>query len=223
MKPAAAALIAAGAGALALLAARQVQAAPAADGADTADPSRWSLADYFGAATAGIAPSPDTSSAAAQNLAAFLMTIRRYESSTDARAYSMLYGRTQWTGPTTAHPAELGWAGVKLPADMCRRAGFSAGCVSTAAGAYQIIKPTWQRIARKLGLADFSARSQDLAAIGLLDESGALDAVRAGRFDLALGKVAHLWASMPGNTRGQASTSLAQWRVTYQQQGGRLA
>ena len=42
--------------------------------------------------------------------------------------------------------------------------GDHKGNVSTAAGAYQIIKATWDRVKNKLGLPDFSPESQDMAA-----------------------------------------------------------
>jgi muramidase (phage lysozyme) len=85
--------------------------------------------------------------------------------------------------------------------------------VSTAAGAYQIIKPTWERVrqAKWWGpyLPDFSPASQDDAARRLLIERGALSHVRAGEFDTALVLAAPEWASLPGSKANQKPKSYA--------------
>jgi lysozyme len=75
--------------------------------------------------------------------------------------------------------------------------------VSTAAGAYQIIKPTWMRIKSRLGLMDFSPASQDMAAVELLREAGALDLIEAGDIEGAIKKSSRIWASLPGSTAQQ--------------------
>jgi len=72
------------------------------------------------------------------------------------------------------------------------------GLKSTAAGRYQFLYSTWCGLQKQLGLPDFSPASQDTAAIQLIRESGALDDVNAGRFDEAVAKCAHIWASLPG-------------------------
>ena len=51
---------------------------------------------------------------------------------------------------------------------------------STAAGAYQFINDTWNGAASALGLGDFSPRSQDMAAVWLLQKNGSLADVMAG-------------------------------------------
>ena len=45
---------------------------------------------------------------------------------------------------------------------------------TTAAGKYQFLKSTWDDAAQKMGLSDFGPRSQDLAAVHLLKQNGAL-------------------------------------------------
>lgn len=150
-------------------------------------------------------------------LKAFQYMIRSCENRdsryTDDDRYQMFYGNTRFLN-LDDHPVITGEKkGVPLPAAMCRAAGFSAGCVSTAAGAYQIIKPTWQR-ARKAGLwgaelPDFSRESQDEACRRLLIECGALPLIEAGDFAGAVRKASKLWASLPGSTAGQGAVSIA--------------
>ncbi len=153
-----------------------------------------------------------------ENLAAFLRMIRFAEhddgKAESGAAYFTFYGNSSFTG-TNDHPvATKEKRGVKLPDQMCINAGFSPGCVSTAAGAYQIILPTWRRV-RKSGewgpyLPDFSPASQDEAARRLLIENNALWLVEAGNIPAAIKRVAPIWASLPGNTAKQGGITLAQ-------------
>lgn len=143
---------------------------------------------------------------------AFLYMIQAAETSpslvASGDAYHTLYGGNMF-GSLADHPANLGWRGVTLPDSMCAAAGYGPGCVSTAAGAYQIIKPTWNRVRRKAAiwgdyLPDFSPASQDEAARRLLIECGALPLIQRGDFDGALRKASSLWASLPGSTARQS-------------------
>ncbi len=145
------------------------------------------------------------------NLAAFLYMIRRAEHNAhDAQtgnAYNVVYGGATFRNMAD-HPAITGeWSGKTLSDAMCARAGYGPGCVSTAAGAYQIIKPTWMRVRRPgawgAALTDFSAPAQDEAARRLLIEQNALDMVRAGDLAGAVYRVAPVWASLPGYSYGQ--------------------
>jgi muramidase (phage lysozyme) len=79
------------------------------------------------------------------------------------------------------------------------------GDKSTAAGEFQILARTWDEQRRKLGLQDFSPENQRRAAVGILRDIKALDAIVAGDFDAAKKKAASRWASIPGSTIG-AST-----------------
>lgn len=155
----------------------------------------------------GIAPlsSPDY-------VSAFLYMIKAAETSPHAvasgDAYRMLYGGNLFTS-FADHPANLGWRGVTLPDSMCAAAGYRPGCVSTAAGAGQIIQPTWNRVRRKAAiwgdyLPDFSPESQDEAMRRLLIERGALPFIERGDFDEALRRASAEWASLPGSTARQS-------------------
>lgn len=72
------------------------------------------------------------------------------------------------------------------------------GYDSSAAGAYQFLTPTWNEVAGKLGLSDFSPRSQDIAALALIDRRGALDEALAKGFTPEVShRLAPEWASLP--------------------------
>jgi lysozyme len=124
-------------------------------------------------------------------------------------AYSIFYGGSRFYD-FKDHPVVTGEKrGVPLPETVCKAAGLRAGCVSTAAGAYQIIRPTWIRLRDKYGLPDFGKDSQDAAAIYLLVESGAYDLLVAGDIEGAIKKASKIWASLPGNQYQQNPKSLA--------------
>lgn len=68
---------------------------------------------------------------------------------------------------------------------------------TTAAGRYQFLQGTWDDVAKKLNLPDFSPTSQDLAAIELIRRRGALQNVLDGDFEGAIAKLGNEWASLP--------------------------
>jgi muramidase (phage lysozyme) len=74
---------------------------------------------------------------------------------------------------------------------------------TTAAGRYQFLKGTWDGLARQLGLNDFSPRSQDLGAIALLAQNGALPYVLKGDYQTAVKKSGGTWASLPSSNYAQ--------------------
>ncbi len=125
--------------------------------------------------------------------------------------YRTFYGNTLFAD-LSDHPVITGEKqGVRLPEAMCRAAGIASGrCVSTAAGAYQFTRPTWNRLrAKSPRLVDFSPRAQDIAAARLLEEIGAVRALRAGDVHGAVALASRQWASLPGSTAEQGGKSLA--------------
>lgn len=160
---------------------------------------------------------------AGRNVAAFLGMIRSAEG-TDRNGldpYRVCYGYGHTIGNMRDHPAITGeWRGQRLPDTMCINAGFRPGCVSTAAGAYQIIRPTWVAMRDALKLPDFGPVSQDAAAIELIRRRGALADVRAGRLSDAVHKCRQEWASLPGNTAKQGQRSMGTLSAWFQQNGG---
>lgn len=146
---------------------------------------------------------------------AFLWMIGAAETSLDAMysgdAYGTFYGFTKFSD-FSDHPVITGEkVGVPLPDELCRRAGFKPGCVSTAAGFAQINVPTWRDV-RRAGpwgdaLTDFSPASQWEAARRVLIRSNAYDYVRAGDFENALRFASMRWASLKGSNSGQPQHS----------------
>lgn len=78
---------------------------------------------------------------------------------------------------------------------------------TTAAGRYQFLKGTWDRISKRYGLNDFSPKNQDLAAVALILGRGALGDVIKGDFTKAIGKLGDEWASLPSSNYAQPKKS----------------
>lgn len=156
---------------------------------------------------------PTASNDADRNVSAFLFTIRasehRYPDNVlNDAAYHIFYGGKRFYDMSD-HPAITGEvAPVPLSDTVCAASGLEPGCVSTAAGAYQFIRPTWKRLKNKLNLQDFSPGSQDLAAVQLLDDIGALSMVQSGDIQGALKKASKVWASLPGSSAQQNPKTL---------------
>lgn len=155
------------------------------------------------------------------NIAAFLATIRHSEG-TDKYPdpYAVCFAGKFTIIDFSNHPAVLGtWHGE--PLDFLGPA--YVGKKSTAAGAYQIIKPTWLSLKAKLTLPDFTAPSQDDAAVQLIKEAHALDLVFAGRIGDAITACRGIWASLPGSSANQPQKSFAELINVYGNSGGGFA
>ncbi len=141
------------------------------------------------------------------NVAAFLKMIRVGEGTSGANGYNIMF-----TGATfssfAAHPNQTHCAG-----SLC----------STAAGAYQFLKRTWDGCKSALDLPDFTPVSQDKAAIYLIRYRGAIELVKQGRFEEAVTKCNREWASLPGSPYGQPTRTMAQAREDYLNYGGTIA
>ncbi|MEG4322674.1 MULTISPECIES: glycoside hydrolase family 104 protein [unclassified Microcoleus] len=114
---------------------------------------------------------------------AFLDTIAAAEGTASPDGY-----RTQYTGTKfvsfSDHPREM----------RCGRRYGKKLC-SDAAGRYQFLSTTWDRFAKKFSLSDFSPQNQDLVAVELIREKGALEDIEAGRLESAVKKLAYIWPS----------------------------
>lgn len=133
-------------------------------------------------------------------VAAFLQVIRFCEGTLGDRGYQTIFGYRFFTS-FADHPRQ------RIP--------FGSG-YTTAAGAFQFIEGTWDDMAAKYSLPDFSPASQDAAAVGLLIRRGALDAIRVGDLDRALDLTNEEWASLPGSPYGQPTRTMAQVREQWQ-------
>jgi lysozyme len=159
------------------------------------------------------------------NQAAFCSMLSHSEG-TDRAAdpYRVVYGYEHTIVSLADHPAVTGeWKGARLPDQTCIAAGFSPGCVSTAAGRYQITKPTWVRLKGILRLANFGPEAQDDACLQLIKERGALDLVNSGAIAQAVRLCRSEWASLPGGTSGQPEQLLANLLTSFTGAGGVLA
>ena len=118
------------------------------------------------------------------NVQAFLKLIRYAEHYPDTSDdfYDTLYGGGRFTGYTT-HPntAVAKW-----------------GHTSTAAGAYQILYPTWAEAHKQGIVPDFTPASQDRLAFEKLRTRGALPAVCNGDLAAAFALLRNEWTSLPG-------------------------
>jgi muramidase (phage lysozyme) len=139
-----------------------------------------------------------------------LNTIRYAEGTPGEAGYQTMFGGGKFD-------TSKGW---KHPDKVISSGGYD----SAAAGAYQIMPGTWQGTSKALGLPDFSPKSQDLAALYLIDKKrGALNPFLKGeKFGTVLNKLAPEWAALPtsggGSYYGQPSKKLGDLYKYYEQQ-----
>ncbi|OOF53892.1 glycoside hydrolase family 24 protein [Rodentibacter genomosp. 2] len=77
--------------------------------------------------------------------------------------------------------------------------GKTGDGITTATGRYQFTKTTWDRLQKQFGFKDFGERSQDLAALALIAEKGAMQDILNGDIVKANYKLRNIWASLPDN------------------------
>lgn len=91
---------------------------------------------------------------------------------------------------------------------------------STAAGRYQLLEHWFDAYKKQLNLPDFSPSSQDAIALQQILECDAMDDIAAGRIEAAIGKCAHIWASLPGNHYGQHENAYSYLVNIFKNAGG---
>lgn len=155
-------------------------------------------------------PVPDTS-LADQNRAAFLDMIAYSEGTSGVNGYRTLFGGSLFAS-FDDHP--------RMYFDFTNSKGQKLK--TSAAGRYQFLIKTWDELARKLSLPDFSPASQDAACLELIRQRGALGDVEAGRVETAINKCAKTWASLPGAGYSQPERKLTSLLTAYQQSGGQI-
>jgi lysozyme len=129
------------------------------------------------------------------NVKAFLKLIRyaeHYPDTSDA-FYDTLYGGGRFSGYST-HP---------------NKAVTRWGHTSTAAGAYQILYPTWAEAKKRGIVSDFRPASQDLLATEKLRSRGALNAVCDGDLAAAFRLLRNEWTSLPGAKQTRMTFDIA--------------
>jgi muramidase (phage lysozyme) len=111
--------------------------------------------------------------------------------------------------------------------DFSTHPGPGFGGQTTAAGMYQINVPTWRDHGGKMGLTDFSPKTQDLIAIELLRSVKVIDKIKSGDIAGAVGPASRKWAALPqgpglGNReRGQPFMKYEDFFAIYQANGGK--
>ncbi len=138
------------------------------------------------------------------NVRAFLRAIRNGESSQHESAYRLENGGAVLPHHPVEHPSK----GLKSPPGK-------------AFGAYQFLASTWAGLVRQYGFENMGPECQDEAAVALIIErSGALDAILAGRFDDACRILHPVWTSLPGGSEENRLTAAA--RRVFLEWGGQL-
>ncbi len=139
-----------------------------------------------------------------KNEKAFLSTIAYAEGTGDA--YNYIFSHASFSSYED-HP---------------RQRKCSNGLCSNAAGRYQFLAGTWDPLARKAGVKDFTPASQDTVCLALIKEVDATQDVIASNqyasFERAIYSLSGKWASLPGAPYGQPTKSMSDlWRF-YQSQ-----
>lgn len=97
---------------------------------------------------------------------------------------------------------------------------YRADLNSDAAGRYQFLSTTYKPIAARLGLKDFSAQSQDLAAVQYLKDLGVLDEIQSGDPQKIQSAVDRLkgstWTGLKKYSSGQAVRYFQQRKSGYE-------
>jgi len=134
------------------------------------------------------------------NVRAFLHAIRLGEGTSDEQGYMRIVG-----------------------GDLMRHYIDHPRSPRTAAGAYQIISPTWDGLVRQYGFTDFTPETQDEAAVALIAEKRALRHVKNGAIEKAIPLLRGVWASLPGADGEQRQETMQNVLAVYQAHGGVLA
>lgn len=151
------------------------------------------------------------------NVSAFLRTVRFCLGTDGENGYRYLYGSTKahevLFGDESRHPNIR-----KVVTQSDGTVGYT-----TAAGAYMIEDPVWQRIRFKLDLPDFGPVSQDRAATCLVFEHGQLTNVELGRISRAFDVMWKVWPQLPASNYDHFSKSdLGTVVAVYEAEGGKL-
>jgi|GEM_PF-2715239 len=140
------------------------------------------------------------------NVRAFLDTIAYAEGTLNVDGYKTLYTYKLFSS-FDDHPRQRIY-GEHQGRTLC----------STAAGRYQFLQPIWDKVAARIGAKNFTPINQDLAAIYLLAERGALLSILGNDFDSAVAQSGSVWSSFPGAGRGQPEKNKKELARIYETQ-----
>jgi len=88
--------------------------------------------------------------------------------------------------------------------------------ISTASGRYQITLLTWEHVGEAIKAGTFSPMNQDLAAIKLIEQAHAIEAIMNDALPHAFELLSNTWASLPGNLYGQGGHSVRDLKRYYE-------
>lgn len=159
-----------------------------------------------------VLPSESATLSLPPNILAGLGCIRACEGTGGPNGYRMIFGGGLFDD-MSQHP--------NIAVTFVDRKGITRK--STAAGAYQQIFATWTRLQVKLALPDFTPPSQDRAAIELIHEHNAYDALAAGDLWTFVQRCSTEWASLPASTYAQPVRTWDFTRTAFVQCGGVMA
>lgn len=143
---------------------------------------------------------------------AFLDTISFAEGTNYDNGYNVLYGGHLFK-KFDDHPRVV--IGSK-PYAVIKKEKDSLN--SSAAGKFQILEKTWDKVLKNIKLRDFKPLNQDRAAVWLLhDEAEALNDVVAGKFEVAVRKSSKVWASFPNAPYGQPTRKMSEMKDFYKE------
>lgn len=110
--------------------------------------------------------------------------------------------------------------------DFSTHPGPGRGGTTTAAGLYQITKPTWHdHGVNGMGLADFTPETQDLIAVSILRRRGVIEKIKEGDIEAGLAEASRQWAALPKG-RGkpgyyhQPYVEFEHFEAVYKSEGG---
>jgi muramidase (phage lysozyme) len=140
------------------------------------------------------------------NVQAFLHVVREGESNHDDSAFTLINGGGHFTS-FAHHPY----------------AGLSTLRGGRAAGAFQHLPSTWAGSESRMGLTDFSPRSQEISAVDLIaNVRHALDDVLRGDLQSAIEKCRQEWTSLPGASENNGRYTFARALEVFTGYGGKL-
>ena len=106
----------------------------------------------------------------------------------------------------------------KSYADHPRKLACMGKLCSTAAGRYQFLSKTWDKLAKDLSLPDFTPPNQEKATLEIIRRAGVYQSVEKSSsyksFVKAVNALNTTWASLPGSPYGQPTHTMARlWKV----------
>lgn len=131
-------------------------------------------------------------SSASPKVKALLRMIRWAEGTDGVDGYRMMFTGIIYNGDFSNHPRIINCTKTENGKKLC----------SDVFGAYQLLSTTYDEEAKKLGRTDISPYTQDLIAINLLNNVGAIALIEKDDIEGAVVQSSTIWASLPKASGG---------------------